>query len=491
MPAETHAELTHKTSESTKLPLCVDLDGTLLKTDSLVEMTFSALKQRPFLLLRLPALICSGKAALKHEIASLSKLDPAKLPLNEELLAFLKRERSAGRYLVLATGANRSIAERINARLGLFDEIIASDCTQNVCGEVKRDELVRRFGAQGFAYAGNSSADHPVWAAAGEAIVVNAKRSVERKARRDANVSMVVSSKPSSFRILLKAMRVHQWSKNLLVFVPLIAAHQVLNADAWLSSLLLFAAFGLCASAGYLINDLLDIDADRLHPTKRHRPIASGAMPIHHALFLAPALLLMAAALSTGLTITCQSLLAVYFLVSMLYSMYLKRKLLIDVYCLAGLYTLRVLAGGEACEIECSKWLLSFSAFLFISLAFLKRFSELNASDESHNAENRRGYRREDTIGVAALGICSGLVCALVLALYISSADVQGLYVESDLLWLVCPLLLYWISRVWLIAFRGKMTSDPVVFALTDRISYAVASIIALIIFGAAKVELS
>jgi len=472
--------------ECTDLPLCVDLDGTLLKTDSLVEMLFSRVKQQPGLLWRLPGMLLAGRAAFKHQLAALADFDVITLPRNEKFLAYLRRERRRGRRLVLATAATRAVAERINERLGLFDEVVASDENHNLSGTRKRDALVRRFGEGGFAYAGNDHVDRPIWASAGEAIVVNAPLFLAGKACREANVSLIFNERRSYAAVLLKALRPHQWAKNLLVFLPLLTAHQLLDPGALSAALTLFIAFGLCASSGYLVNDLLDLESDRAHPEKRHRPLASGALPILHGVALVPALLVLAVLISIALPAVCLLLLGAYTLVSVLYSIHFKRKTLLDVYCLAGLYTLRVLAGGEAAGIECSVWLLSFSAFLFASLALVKRFAELRArSAGSSEDDKRRGYIAEDALCLSTIGIGSGMACVVVLAIYISSPDVTTLYSSPDLLWLICPLLLYWISRVWLISFRGQMLSDPVLFAIKDRVSYAVGIFITLIIVAA------
>ncbi len=461
-------------------PLCVDLDGTLIQTDLLIESVLVLLKRNPFWLFVLPLWLLKGKAHFKQQIAQRVELDVTRLPFNQPLLAYLRDQQNQGRRLVLATAANQRHAEQVALHLGLFAAILASDAEINLSGTRKRDRLVEWFGASGFDYAGNSISDLRVWSHARKAIVVNASAPLARQVAGMAEVEHIIPAPAISLRTYLKALRVHQWVKNALVFVPLLAAHQVFNPALLLQTALAFLAFGLCASSVYVLNDLLDLAADRAHPTKCRRPFAAGLIPIQQGLWLIPSLLTLAFLLALWLPFWLSVTLGLYYLLTLAYSLRLKQWVLIDVLTLAGLYTLRIGAGGAATGIPLSFWLLALSLFLFLSLALAKRYAELQLCyADGRDCAAGRGYRTADLETLAQFGIVSGYLSALVLALYIDSADVMALYTEPSLLWLVCPLLLYWISRVWLLARRGALHEDPVVFALTDPVSYTVFALVA------------
>ena len=273
------------------VPLVVDLDGTLLRTDTLHESAIRLLRDSPFDVLRLPLWLARGKAALKRRLATKVGLDPAALPYRGDLLAWLREQREAGRPLVLCTAADRAVAASIAEHLGIFDQIIASDGETNLAGRRKAEALVRHFGPAGFDYAGNSSDDLPVWASARLAIVVDAPADVARRARAQGEVEREFSGTAAGLRTWARMLRVHQWLKNLLLFVPLVAAHRFGDAGSWLTLVLAFASFSLCASTVYIVNDLLDLESDRLHPRKRNRPFASGAVPVRQGVLAAPILL--------------------------------------------------------------------------------------------------------------------------------------------------------------------------------------------------------
>lgn len=461
-------------------PLCVDLDGTLIHTDLLIESLLLLLKRNPLWLFALPLWLIKGKAHFKQQLAKRVELDVTRLPFNQPLLAYLREQQAQGRRLVLATAANQRHAEQVAFHLGLFEAILASDAAINLSGTRKRDRLVELFGVGGFDYAGNSIVDLRVWSHAQTAIVVNAGAPLARHVARLVEVECVIPAPAIGLRTYFKALRLHQWVKNALIFVPLLAAHQALNPTLLLQTTLAFLAFGLCASSVYVLNDLLDLAADRAHPTKCRRPFAAGLIPIQRGLWLIPTLLTLAFLVALWLPLWLSVTLGLYVLLTLAYSLRLKQWVLIDVLALAGLYTLRLGAGGAATGIPLSFWLLALSLFLFLSLALAKRYAELHlCHTNGRDSAAGRGYRTADLETLAQFGIVSGYLSALVLALYIDSADVTALYAEPRLLWLVCPLLLYWISRVWLLARRGILHEDPVVFALTDPGSYAVFALVA------------
>jgi 4-hydroxybenzoate polyprenyltransferase len=458
-----------------RVPLCVDLDGTLVRTDLLVEALFVLLKRNPLYLLLLPVWLLGGKAVFKQQVYRRAELNVAVLPYNQRLLAFLRQEHRAGRAIVLATAADRRVAERVAEHLGVFSEVLASDGRVNLSGPRKRDALIERFGPAGFDYAANAAADLPVWVECRRAIVVNAPRRVAEKARRTADVAAVMDDRPNPARALLRAVRPHQWAKNVLVFVPLLTSHQLTDPGLLLAAACAFLAFGFCASSVYLLNDLLDLESDRQHATKRNRPFAAGDLSLESGVVLCGVLLAAGVGFSLLLPWVFLVVLALYYVLTIAYSFYLKEKLLLDVHCLGALYTIRVLAGSAATGVAPSQWLLAFCLFLFLSLALVKRVSEVqHLLRENLESAKGRSYRATDLQALASLGTGSGFICVLILALYIQSPQVTALYKTPPVLWVLCPLFTYWMSRVWMIAYRGKMNQDPVVFALKDKVSYLV-----------------
>jgi 4-hydroxybenzoate polyprenyltransferase len=468
-----------------KVPLCVDLDGTLIKTDVLWESLVLLLKRNPLYLVAMPFWLLRGRAFLKRQIATRTELNPAALPYHPAFLDFLREERRKGRQIVLTTAADSQVAQRVAQHVGLFSEVIASNGETNLRGGNKGRKLVERFGKQGFDYAGNSTVDLPVWREARAAIVVNADERLAQKARQLGEVSHVFNERKSYAGAFIKELRPHQWVKNFIIFVPLLTSHKF-DATRLRDAVLAFISFSLCASAVYLLNDLMDLDADRHHHRKKLRPFASGELPLPVGLVSAPLLLAMSAGVGFCLSWNFLVVLAVYVVLTTSYSWQVKLLALLDVFFLAGLYTIRLVAGHEAARIEYSFWLLAFSMFIFLSLALVKRFTELKALRLQNRHDSKgRGYTTEDLELVAMLGIASGFLSVLVMALYVNSDQVLQLhlYKNPTLLLLVCPLLLYWISRVWLIAHRGKMHDDPIVFALKDRTSYVVGGLTLLVLW--------
>jgi 4-hydroxybenzoate polyprenyltransferase/phosphoserine phosphatase len=472
---------------ATNLPLCVDLDGTLIKTDLLWESLLYVIKKQLFVVLLLPFWWLRGRAALKHEIATRVRVDPKHLPYNEPLVDFLRQEQHSGRELLLATASHVTYAREVANHLGLFgDRVLGSDEVINLKGCVKAKMLVERYGSRKFDYVGDSIADLAVWAEAHQAIIVNGSPSLVRRVEAITGVMRVFVHPRNWFHILARTLRSHQWAKNLLVFVPLIAAHQVGDVARVLSALLAFVSFSLCASGVYIINDCLDLESDRRHPRKRTRPFASGELSIPSGLLLSAACLGASFWIATVVGWPFLIVLAVYSVLTTGYSFYLKQFVLADVIVLAQLYTIRVYAGGSATGIVPSHWLLTFSLFIFLSLALMKRFTELRLMAQADKQFLQgRGYWVTDLEHIASIGSASGMLAVLVLALYISSKEVLVLYSRPEMLWFVCPIMLYWISRAWLLAYRDRMEDDPVVFAVRDPKSYMMAGIIAVILFFA------
>lgn len=469
--------------------IAVDLDGTLTLTDTLQESVVALVRDNPLFLFVLPFWLLQGKAALKAKVADRVDLDVTTLPYNQQLIDWLKQERTAGKKIVLCTATNERIAHAVAEHLHLFDEVIASDAATNIKGGQKRKVLEERFGIKGYAYAGNSSADIEVWAGATQAIVVNANDAVEDKAAQVASVAKIIPPKPMTLSHWRRVLRVHQWLKNALLFVPLLAAHQIGNIQALSTLILAFVSFSLCASTVYMANDLLDLDSDREHPRKRHRPFAAASVPISAGAVLAP--LFAIASLALGLMVgpAFEAWLVIYLLLTCAYSLWLKRLALIDCLTLAALYTLRIIAGAAAVAITLSFWLLAFSIFIFVSLAFVKRYAELQVQARlGRNHAHGRGYAVTDSPLVQTLGITAGYAAVLVLALYLHDETVVTLYKSPFLIWLTVPVLLFWISWVWMKAHRVEMHDDPIVFAIKDKSSLTAAALVALIFILAAVV---
>jgi 4-hydroxybenzoate polyprenyltransferase/phosphoserine phosphatase len=460
-------------------PLCVDLDGTLINTDLLVEGLLSVFSTRG--VLPLLTLLTWSRAQLKMRVAQLAQLDPRDIPFNRELIDFLREQRWMGRRIVLVTAADRRAAQAVAQHLDLFDEVIASNGVQNLKGDAKAEELVRRFGRKGFDYIGNDRSDLPVWREANASGVVNAPASVARAARQVGNVFLEISDRPSPARMILKAMRPYQWVKNLLVFVPLVASRSFGDVKAFDDAFYIFASFCLVASGIYLINDLLDLSADRQHPRKRERPVASGALSLTTGVIAAAVLL--AFGIVLGVLAEAVQFVLLYAAVSLAYSLALKEYPLLDVFMLAGLYTVRIVAGGVATEHPVTLWLLAFSGFTFLSLALVKRAAELGGSARSAEqlSVTRRGYQPEDRQLLVTFGVASAFASSVVLALFISTAAAMQAYRSPEVFWGVVPLILFWHCRLWLAAERGRMHDDPIIYAVRDWVSWLV---------GAAKIVL-
>jgi 4-hydroxybenzoate polyprenyltransferase/phosphoserine phosphatase len=466
-------------SVAAETPLFVDLDGTLIHGDVLLEASFGLLRRNLLYLLLLPIWLARGKAYLKRQIAHRVELDTANLPFNEPFLEFLRAEHARGRPLVLATATHRRYAEQVSRHLGIFAGVLATEDALNLSGEAKLQAILAYSRGRDFEYAANARRDVAIWRHARGAVLVNADHRTRAAAARVASVTAVFERPAAGWRAHARALRVHHWAKNLLLFVPFLTAHQWGNPDALQQAVLAFAAFCLCASGSYLLNDLIDAPFDRQHPRKRMRPLAAGVISPLSALVLPPILVFAALVIAAQLPRGFLWVLVGYAGLAAGYSLYLKHRALVDVLILAGLHTLRVIAGAIAIEVALSFWLLAFSVFLFFSLAVVKRCSELRAQGGVPEAALAgRDYRVSDLPVLRAMGLASGYVAVLVFALYIDSADIAARYSDPQWLWLSCPALLYWISHVWIKEGRGEMHDDPLMFALRDPASYAVLTVL-------------
>jgi 4-hydroxybenzoate polyprenyltransferase len=483
--------------ENSGLPLCVDLDGTLVKSDTLVDSALALARHHPIQLLQLPGWLLQGKAALKRQITSAVTLDVAHLPYNRELLQYLEQQRVTGRPIYLATAADSALAHRVADHLGLFTGVLASDGTLNLAGSNKFAAFRAKFGDH-FSYIGNALPDASLLQNCQQPMVANPTAAL-RSALRAAKVTPVRAfmEQASPLKAWSKALRLHQWAKNVLIFLPLLLAH-AWNRSLIAAACLAFLSFGLCASATYIVNDLLDLDADRQHPRKRRRPFASGDLSAITGvavvfLFLALAFLL---ALLVPRVVTALSplhaLLApykfvqwllIYLVTTLAYSLRLKRAVLVDVIVLSGLYTIRILAGSAATGVEVSTWLGGFSIFFFLSLAFVKRFAELESLRERGGVSVQgRGYHVADIEQLRSFGTASGYASVVVLTLYISNLSAAQLYHHTNRLWLLVPVLLLWLSRLWLQASRGLLDEDPVVYAITDKRSLLLGLLVVVVV---------
>lgn len=459
---------------SAKPPLAVDLDGTLIRCDVFTEAMIRLGFEKPWLLPHLVGWLVRGRAHAKARLAAMFPPHPEALPYDERLLAWLREERAGGRTVVLATASDRRAADAIASHLGCFDRVFASDGETNLKAQRKADALATAY-PQGFAYAGNESADIKVWRAAAGAVVVNASDGLTRRATADFPVERTFAPEHDALRGLLKAMRPQQWSKNFLVFLPMLVGQGWLDANAWRHALLAFVGLSFVASSIYLVNDLADISADRQHPRKRNRPFAKGSAP--PLLGIVAAIILLGGGLALGAASGALLPLSIYAAMSASYTFVLKRITLVDVFTLAGLYTLRIVLGGVATGFPASDWLLAFSGFFFLSLALAKRAAEV---DVMRSDLIGRGYRAGDGAMLKRIGVGAGMISALVLALYLRDPAKAVHYAAPAFLWALPASVVFWLSRIWIKLDRGEMHDDPLAFALKDPVSWAVGAVAAL-----------
>jgi 4-hydroxybenzoate polyprenyltransferase/phosphoserine phosphatase len=455
-------------------PLCVDLDGTLVATDTIAESFLRLFKTAPWKLVGLvAALLTGGRAKLKRQLAGIAPVEPDTLPYREEVLAQLRRAREEGRQVLLVTASDQATADRVAGHVGLFDGAFGSDGTRNLKAKNKADFLVSRFGPAGFQYVGDSVADLPVWEAANDAIMVAPSGATRRSAEQAVSNVTILLERPKKWKAALKELRPHQWAKNVLLFVPLYFAHQYTNLSLVFAAFMAFLSFSFCASSIYVLNDLVDLASDRQHRTKRTRPLAAGTLSIVEGLGLSLASFTLAIVLAATF-VNPRFVWAVlgYVALTTAYSLSLKQKMIIDVLALASLFTYRVVAGGVAVDVELSPWLLAFSIFFFMSLAFVKRYAELiQLRGDPMESLRGRNYVPADIPIITSAGPAAGLLAVLVFALYINSPATMIYYSSPKMLWGICLILVYWLMRVWFLAARDQMHDDPVLFAVKDRVS--------------------
>lgn len=456
-------------------PLAVDLDGTLLKCDLLQEGLLKLAIRRPFACLNALWTGRRGKAALKQAVATMSPIEAEHLPYNQPFLEWLKQERQHREQIWLVSGSDQQWVKQVAQHVGLFDRMIASDGQTNLTGRHKAAKLSEELGSHQFDYAGNAKVDVAVWQQAAGAFVVNASAGTTAQARA---VTTLVAEFPTtrSRTAWLRCIRIHQWLKNGLVFIPALASHRILDWAVIVPTLLLFFAFSTCASAVYLFNDIADLDADRRHIRKRFRPFAAGELPVSHGVVVA--FMLFVCSMSIAICINWLSLGAIllYIIATFSYTSYFKHRLILDVFVLCGLYLLRIVAGGVANSIGISSWLFAFSGFSVLSISFAKRFAELHhLQHKTGLSRQTRKYFAEDLMIVCIFGICSGFAAMLILSLYITSPTTATMYRSPMILWIWIPAMMYWFCRIWIITYRGAMNEDPVSFVIRDKVTYLVA----------------
>ena len=450
-------------------PLVVDLDGTLTPTDTLLEAIIQLIKRSPLTLLRLPLWLLKGRAVFKSEIASHTTISAKHLPYREDLLVYLRSEKNNGRKIILATAAHKSIAQTVSSHLGLFDDVLATDASRNLKGQTKLNAIQQKVGRD-FVYAGDSRADIPIWNAAQAAILVGVAPGLAASVRQRTVIEREFPKKGIGLSTWIKALRVHQWMKNLLLFVPLLTAFSFTDIGKLAIMMVAFLSFSFAASATYMVNDLWDLESDRAHPRKKHRPFANARIPILKGVAVAGCLLILALAMALAISQMFFLMLSLYIVLTSAYSWLFKEYVLIDVIMLSLLYTLRILAGSVAIGIVTSSSLLAFAVFMFLSLALVKRCSELVSLDQSGRQATRgRDYQVADLAVLWPLGLASALSAVVVFGLFISAPETQTNYATPALLWLVAIGLIYWLGRLWIKTSRGEMHDDPVIYAIKDR----------------------
>ena len=477
------SELAGPAQRSEAPPLCVDLDGTLLQSDMLLESFFAMIRERPVSVLQVPLWLVKGKAHLKAQIARRVDFASSHLPFNEEVMQYVREQRTK-RMAVLVTGTHQSLADSVASQLDIFDEVIGSSLEINLTSHQKRELLENRYGVGGFDYIGNDKDDLNVWPAARQAMVVSTSSGLA--SLQTQTFDRIFSIRASSLSDYFSLLRVHHWSKNALIAVPFFLDHRFDDGAAFVTVVLAFLSMSLLASATYIFNDMLDLQADRQNSTKCTRALASGTVPIVRGIQIIVLLVFLLFLIALILPQAFIAVLLVYLIATLTYSLWLKKKTMLDVITIAGLHTLRVVAGIVVIQAEWSFWLLAFSMFFFFSLASAKRVAELiNLQLEGRQSPVGRDYQVADIPVMLASGVSTGFISIMIVALYINSEKVQTIYTNPMILWLLCPVLMYLIGRIWMFTARGHMHEDPIVFAVRDRGSIYAALLIGAIIITA------
>ena len=472
-------------SSANPLPLVVDMDGALLRTDTTFEGLARGLFAKPLSTLAACAALLGGRARFKRAIAEVVEIDVELLPVRENFVAHLAKEHAAGRDLHLVSGSDHAIVERVAQRIGLFATAQGSAEGRNLKGGVKAQYLEERFGE--YAYAGDSPADLKVWRRARGAVLVGASPSTARKARKlNVPIEAEFLDPPTSPKVWLKALRLHQWAKNILIFIPLLLSGRFHEPGALVECLLGFLLLGVTASGAYVINDLSDLAADRRHRSKKNRPFASGALKVHQGLLLGPALIIIGVVGAWLLSPAFALALLTYLVTTLAYTLWLKQAPFLDAMLLGWLYTLRLLMGSALAAAPASEWLLTFSMFFFFSLSLAKRHVEVSAASAGQKAVPGRGYQTGDAPLTLAFGVASTTASLLILTQYLMvEAFPSGVYARPQLLWFTLPIIGLWTMRVWLLAHRGELDDDPVTFAVKDPMSIGLGAALALVFMGA------
>ena len=473
-----------------KIPLCVDLDGTLVFSDTLQENLIKLLLHKPEYIFVIPFWFLKGIAFLKHKIASEIELKYSLLPYNIKIIEYIKQKKRSGCKIYLSTGANEKIALGVSKYLKCFDDIFASNEILNNVGKTKAEILIKKFGYQKFDYIGNSNNDIPALQSSKKGLLVNANKKTIIKVNKNLNIKTTVQKKNITIYSVLNLLRIHQWVKNLLLFLPIIAAHQLHNLDNVANLIIAFFSFGFCASAIYIINDLYDLENDRIHEIKRKRPFANGSISILTGLILIPILLTGSLLIGYFINQSFFICLIIYIIITTFYTIFFKRVPVLDCATLSILYTFRIVAGGIVVNVNPSFWLLHFSVFMFLSLAFVKRYLELINSSSKNNSELLgRGYYKSDIPVVLGIGLTSGFASIVILSLYMQSQTISKLYQTPEIIWFSLIIVLIWISYIWLKACRNQIDSDPIIFALKDKISWFLGFLVVLIFLIATFVK--
>ena len=465
-------------------PIVVDLDDTLARTDFFFESLLIFIKQNPLNIFRaIFWLLRKDRAYLKTSIAQAVDIDVATIPFNKPLIDWLENKKQLGHKIILATATHRKYADSVASQLGFFDQVLATENGSNLKGANKEKKLIELFGSKGFIYVGDSKADLVVWRSAQSAVFVgnsqHTKGALKKLTRLEHEFPHVAGK-----HVWFRAIRIHQWVKNLLLFVPLLTSHNLTDAGKIGLAIVAFFAFSFCASSVYVLNDFFDLADDRKHRSKHQRVFASGEMSIVKGGMIFFTCLLLSLTLSLIVGPEFLLVICIYFTVTLAYSLYLKSQMMVDIILLAALFTLRIIAGAVAIDVQLSFWLLAFSMFIFLSLAIMKRYIELLAIKNTSTVRDvkARGYYVSDINILSGLGTTCGCLAVLIMAFYVNSPDVIKLYSRQEILWLVCPLLLFWICRTWLKASRGNVDDDPITFVIKDWVSW-VCTLIVLLLF--------